>query len=387
MKYDFETVVNRSTQGSLKWKCLSKEEVEKGIVPLSVADMEFKTAPEIVEGLKEHLETNILGYTGPTDAYYNATKSFLYRHHGIQVETEECIITQGVVSALFYAVQAFTKPTDAICILTPVYYPFRMVIEANERELVQSELVYQDGAYTIDFDDLEMKLASSQVSLMIFCSPHNPIGRVWKKEEVEKVVTLCKKHNVFLISDEIHMDLIMPNHTHVSAALFMEYRDNLMLCTSCSKTFNLAGMQVSNIFVFNQEKREALRNVLGKHHAENTNNLAYKALELAYTKCDGWLEELLQVINTNRLLVKSYIEEHLPKAKVIELEGTYLQWIDLTYLNISTEELENRMKEQHLYLDEGYVFGKGGELFERITLACPTKVIEKALERLVEACK
>ena len=387
MKYDFETIVDRSTQGSLKWRCLSEEEVKNGIVPLSVADMEFKTAPEIVEGLKEHLETNILGYTGPTDAYYKAVKDYMYRHHGLQVDTEECIITQGVVSALFYAVQAFTKPTDAVCILTPVYYPFRMVVEANERELIQSELVYQDGAYSIDFDDLESKLASSQVSLMIFCSPHNPIGRVWKKEEVEKVVTLCKKYNVFLISDEIHMDLIMPGYTHVSAALFTEYRDNLMLCTSCSKTFNLAGMQVSNIFVFNQEKREVLHNVLGKHHAENTNNLAYKALEIAYTKCDAWLEELLQVIHTNRLLVKSYIEEHLPQAKVIELEGTYLQWIDLTYLNISTEELEKRMKEHHLYLDEGYVFGKGGELFERITLACPTKVIEKALERFVAACK
>lgn len=387
MKYDFETVVNRSVQGSGKWMALSKEEVEMGIVPLSVADMEFMTPLPIVEGLKKHLDTNILGYTGPTDAYYNATISFMKRHHGINVCKEDFFITPGVVTALGFAVQAYTKPTDSVCIISPVYYPFSMAIEENGRTIVRSELVYENGAYTINFEDLEAKLSSDEVTMMIFCSPHNPVGRVWSKEEVETVVKLCKKHNVFLVSDEIHMDLIMPGYTHTSAALFEEYKDNLMVCSSCSKTFNLAGMQISNIFIFNDERRNAFRELLRKNHCFMATNLAYKALELAYTECDEWLEELIQVLDTNRKLVKSYLNEHLPEVKVVELQGTYLQWLDLTYLNLTKEELEAKMKKHHLYLDEGYIFGEGGVGFERIALAAPTHVIQAALERLVAACK
>ena len=386
MKYDFETVVNRSVQGSGKWKALSQEEVDMGIVPLSVADMEFMTPKPIVEGLKKHLDTNILGYTGATDAYYDATISFMKRHHGINVSKEDFFITPGVVTALGFAVQAFTKKEDSVCIISPVYYPFSMVIEGNGRTIVRSELVY-DGTYTINFEDLEAKLSKEEVTMMIFCSPHNPVGRVWSKEEVEKVVTLCKKHNVFLVSDEIHMDLIMPGYTHTSAALFEEYKDNLMLCTSCSKTFNLAGMQISNIFVFNKEKQAIFGDILRKNHCFMATNLAYKALELAYTDCDEWLEELIQVLDTNRKLVKSYLNEHLPEVKVIELQGTYLQWLDLTYLNLTKEELEARMHKYHLYLDEGYIFGEGGVGFERMALAAPTHVIQGALERLVAACK
>lgn len=386
MKYDFETVVNRSVQGSGKWSVLSKEEVEMGIVPLSVADMEFMTPPPIVEGLKKHLDTNVLGYTGPTEAYYEAVISYMKRKHSINVTKEDCFITPGVVVALSYAVEAFTKPQDSVCILTPVYYPFRMVIEGNGRTVANSSLIYQDGAYSINFEDLESKLSNDAVTMMIFCSPHNPVGRVWSKEEVQRVVSLCKKHNVFLVSDEIHMDLIMPGYTHTSAATFEEYKNNLMLCTSCSKTYNLAGMQISNIFVFDEDKRKEYQAILDKNHCRSVTNLAYKAMELAYTECDEWLEELLQVLDANKRLVKDYLAIHLPKAKVVELQGTYLQWVDLTYLDLSKEELEERMKRHHLYLDEGYVFGDEGIGFERIALSCPTHVVEAALQRLVEAC-
>lgn len=383
--YDFDTVVNRSTQGALKWEGLKKEEIEQGIIPYSVADMEFKTPPEIVEGLKKHLDSDILGYTGPTEEYFQAVCSFMKKHHGIEVSKEQILTTPGVVVALYYAVEAFTEREDEVVILTPVYYPFSMVIEQQKRTIVGSELRYSKGKYEIDFEDLEKKLSSSKAKLMIFCSPHNPVGRVWTKEEVNRVVELCHTHHVFLISDEIHMDLMMPSHKHYSASLVEEYKANLMLCTSCSKTFNLAGMQVSNIMVFDEERRQRLNDVLQFHHVGTLNNLAYEACILAYTKSEKWLEALLVKLNENRLLVKNYIEKNLPMIQVVELEGTYLQWLDLRKLNLSKEELEKRMIAHSLYFDEGYVFGKGGIGFERINLACPTPKIQEMLERLKEA--
>lgn len=383
--YDFETVVNRSTQGSGKWMSLSEEEVKRGVIPYSVADMEFKVAPEIIEGLKAHLDTDILGYTIPTDEYFKAVCSFLKRHHDIETKKEDILLTPGVVTALFHSVAAFTELGDEVAILTPVYYPFSMVINQQKRTLVTSELIYENGKYTIDFEDLEKKLSSEKCKLMIFCSPHNPVGRVWTKEEVEKIAELCAKHNVYLISDEIHMDLMMPGYTHYSAALCETYRDNIMICTSCSKTFNLAGMQVSNLLVFNEERREQLRAVLQLNHIGMLNNLSYKALILAYTKCDAWMETMLAKINENRLLVKKYVEEKLPMIKVVELQGTYLQWLDLRAYNLTKEELEKKMTSHSLYLDEGYLFGEGGIGFERINLACPTHKIQEFLERLNQA--
>lgn len=385
--YDFETVVDRNKQGSLKWEILSEEEVKRGVIPYSVADMEFKTAPEIVEGLKQHLDTDILGYTGPTEEYYRAVRTFMESHHGITFEAEEIVTTPGVVVALYYAVEAFSNVEDEVLILTPVYYPFSMVIQQQKRTLVTSELTYEDGKYEIDFEDLEKKLSSDKAKLMIFCSPHNPVGRVWRKDEVEKVIQLCHKHHVFLISDEIHMDLVMPGHKHYSAALWEEYKNNLMLCTSCSKTFNLAGLQVSNIIVYDENKRQRLNEVLELHHIRSLNNIAYRACILAYTQGEKWLEALLEKLNENRVLVKNFIEERLPMVKLVELEGTYLQWLDLTSLHLTKEELEKKMTTHSLYLDEGYVFGEGGIGFERVNLACPTSKVQEFLERLEEAIK
>lgn len=385
--YDFETLVNRSNQGALKWLILTEEDKKNGVIPYSVADMEFKIAPEIIEGLKAHLDSDILGYTGPTQEYFDSITSYMQRHHGIHLEANTIIQTPGVVTALGCGVKAFTEEGDEIVILRPVYYPFSMVIENNNRVLVNSELQLVDGKYTIDFEDLEKKLSSPKAKLMIFCSPHNPVGRVWKEEEVKKIVELCAKHGVYLISDEIHMDLVMPGYKHYSAALFEEYKNNLMLCTSCSKTFNLAGMQVSNIIIFDDKKREKMQAILQGMHIGMLNNLAYEACILAYTKGDAWLKEMLAKINENRLLVKEYIEKNLPMIDVIELEGTYLQWLDLRALKLSDEELEKLMKKHSLYLDEGYIFGNGGSGFERINLACPTHKIQEFLDRLDKAVK
>lgn len=386
MKNDFETQINRSTQGAAKWKLLSKDELENGIIPYSVADMEFKNPPAIVEGLKKHLDENILGYTSPTNNYYAALKSYMKRHHGIEFNEENVVLTPGVVIALYYGVEAFSNEGENVVILSPVYYPFRMVIEQNNRNILESELVYINNQYSINFDDLEKKLALNETKIMIFCSPHNPIGRVWKQDEVARVSELCLKYNVLLISDEIHMDLIMPGYKHFSAAcLPEEFQKNLMLCTSCSKTFNLAGLQISNIIFFDSSLKAKFHDLIQKKHIGMLNNLAYKALELAYTECDDWLSELIEVLDKNRLYIKTFIEENLKKVKVIELQGTYLQWLDLNEYNLSNEQLEKLMQAHSLYFDEGYIFGQGGDGFERINIACPHIKIVEAMERLKQA--
>lgn len=386
MKYDFETVVKRKGVGSGKWDQMKSlnPEVGDNVVPLSVADMEFKNAPEIIEGLKSYLDETILGYTGATDGYYNSVIKWMEERHGFRPEREWFALATGVVPALNKMVQAFTGPGDAVLIMTPVYYPFKMAVEQNNRRLVTNELILNGDKYEIDFEDFENKAKDPDVKLLILCSPHNPVGRVWTKEELTKMAEICLRNGVYILSDEIHFDLIMPGFEHVSMGTFSdEYLDNCAVCTAPSKTFNLAGFQTSNIFIKNKEKHDLFESVKGYR---SLNILGYKACELAYTHCEKWLEELIAVIDTNKKYVEDFVSEKLPEIKVFELQGTYLQWLDFRALGMDHKELEQFMqKKALLFLDEGYMFGEGGEGFERFNLACPTWVIKEAMERLYEA--
>lgn len=388
MKYDFETLVRRKETGSHKWDMMYQKNPETGedIVPFSVADMEFKNAPEIIEGLKEYLDTHIMGYTGATDSYYESVIDWMKERHGFTPKKEWFIETAGVVPAIYQMVQAFTEPGDAVMIMTPVYYPFAEAVLRNGRRLVETELKNTDGYYEIDFRDFEEKAASEEVKLLILCSPHNPVGRVWTKDELNQIADICVKNHVFIISDEIHFDLILPGYQHVSmATLGDNYLNNCAICTAPSKTFNLAGFQTSNIMIPNGVYRNKMTKARGYF---SLNILGYQACELAYRKAGSWLDELLLVLEKNKKMVDTFFEEKFPMFRVSPLQGTYLVWIDFRPMGLKPRGLEKFMQEKaQLYFDEGYIFGKAGEGFERMNIACPTMVLEDALKRLEKALK
>lgn len=384
--YDFETLVPRNKMGSVKWAEMKKinPKVTEDIVPFSIADMEFKNPPEIMEGLKKYLDEVILGYTIPTEAYYDSIINWMKRRHNWCIDKESIVLSPGVVSALLTAVRAFLKPGDGVILMTPVYYPFFMAAKANQCNIVESQLKFNGIQYEIDFKDLEEKAKDPANKMLLLSNPHNPVGRVWTEEELKHIGRICIDNNVLIISDEIHFDLIMPGYNHtVFSNISKEFAENSITCTSPSKTFNLAGMHASNIIITNEEIRknftEANRNI----GSGDLNALGYKACELAYNKCERWLEELIGVIEGNRQYFSGFMEENIPEIKPVRMEGTYLQWFDCRGLGMTYQELERFMtREAMLFLDEGYIFGHGGEGFERINLACPRHVLEKALVNL-----
>ena len=386
MKYDFETLVNRRNTGSHKWEGMYEQLPNAGddIVPLSVADMELKNPPAIIEGLKKYLDNIILGYTGETENYYKSVTSWMERRHGFSPKKEWFVMTAGVVPAIKEMVGAFTKDGDSVLMLTPVYYPFYSSVEANGRTVLGSELILEGTEYRIDFDDFAEKAARPETTLCILSSPHNPIGRIWTKEELLKLCEICLENNVFIISDEIHFDLIMPGFEHVSMGTFEEkYLNNCAICTAPSKTFNLAGLQTSNIFIPNEEYRNKMTAARGYF---SLNIFGYKACELAYDECEEWLDELLLFLDENRKFVEEFVAEKMPEVKVHRLQGTYLMWLDFRAWGMNEKELEDFMiHKAEAIFDEGYVFGEGGIGFERINIACPKRVLEATLERIYKA--
>lgn len=391
MKHDFETLLIRKNKGSGKWDDIYKYDasVPDDIVPLSVADMELLNAPEIIEGLKEHLDNIILGYTSPTDAYFSSVISWMKRRHSWEIEKDWIVPFNGVVAALFNAVRAYTEPGEGVIVMPPVYYPFFWSVEMTGRKIVRNPLIDTGGDYEIDFADLEEKTKDPANKLLIFCSPHNPVGKVWSKDALEKLGRICIDNGVTIISDEIHFDLILPGHEHtVFSSISDEFAEHSIICTAPSKTFNLAGMHTSNIVIKNAELRKKFEDARCPGFF-SLGALGYKACELAYDRAESWLDDFLVVLDGNRQFVEDFISEHLPMIKVRRLEGTYLQWWDCRALNMGNEEMEKFMKDKaHLFLDEGYIFDEGGTCgsgFERINLACPRHVLEAAMERLRRA--
>ena len=386
MKYDFETLIPRYNKGSFKWDGMAKiyADLPEDVIPLSVADMEFKNAPEIVDGLKEYLDTTILGYTGPTETYFDAVIGFMERHHGFSPKKEWFMEFSGIVPALRQIVGALLTKEDSVLIMTPVYHQFRQVVEHNGCGIVESELIEKDDVYTIDFADFEAKAARADVKLCILCSPHNPVGRVWTREELTEIADICLRNGVYLISDEIHSDLIMPGYEHVSVlSLDEKYVGNCLVCTSPGKTFNLAGMQASNIFVPSEAIRAKITAFRGHH---SLNALSYQAVIAAYTKAEGWMAEMVDYVNENKKFVVDYLAKNLPLIKTAEMEGTYLLWMDYRAYGWTEEEQDTLLRDKaYLFLDPGTMFGKGGEGFARWNLACPRRYLAAALERMKKA--
>lgn len=389
MKYDFETVVNRNNTGAAKYEQMKgwNPDVSENIVPFSVADMELKNPPEIIQGLQKYIEETILGYTTPTKDYLRAVCDWMGKRHNWQIKPEWVVGSAGVVGAFFSAIKAFTEPGEGVIIMSPVYYPFYNAIKKNERMLVENKLIHTGDTYLIDYKDLEEKAKDPRNKILLFCSPHNPVGRVWNKEELEKVAEICLANEVLIISDEIHFDLIMPGYKHtVFATLSNEIEDIMIVCTAPSKTFNLAGMQTSNIIIKNEKIRTRYLMEAESNGFFSLGILGYKACEIAYTQCDEWLEELINLIHHNHLVLKDFFAKNLPQIKVYNLEGTYLQWMDFNALGLDKDELEKLMHNQaQVFFDEGYVFGEAGNGFERMNIACPTKTMVEALDRVLAA--
>ncbi|MBQ9840984.1 MAG: pyridoxal phosphate-dependent aminotransferase [Erysipelotrichaceae bacterium] len=383
MKYDFTTVANRRNIGAGKWELMLEKNpnVAEGVIPYSVADMEFYNAPELMKGLAEYAMKPIYGYTSPMDTYYNAVIDYMNKYHNWEIQKEWICPTSGVVGALNDLVRTLTEPGDGVVIMRPVYYPFSSAITRNNRNLVNVPLINNNGRYEIDFEAFDQATKPEEVKMFILCSPHNPIGRVWTKDELRKMGDICVKNNIIIISDEIHFDFIMDKHEHtVISTLSEEIAKRTVVCTAPSKTFNLGGVKVSNIIIQNPEYREKYVSVT---HSLNT--FAYKTCEIVYTECRDWFEELMEVLHENKKLVEDFIAEHLPMIKVYPLEGTYLMWLDCRALGLSNEELENLMLKNDLYLDEGYLFGEEGSGFERWNIACPKQELLSGLERFKAA--
>ena len=386
MKYDFETLIPRKNMGSRKWNVMAQHNpnAAEDVIPLSVADMEFRNPPELAQGLKDYIDRSILGYTLPNDAFYQSVARWMKNRHQWDIKPEWLVQAPGVVNALFGIVKTFTEPGDGIIIMQPVYYPFSAAITQNGRELVNNALIYEDYAYRIDFDDLEKKAKDPKNKMLILCSPHNPIGRVWTREELEKVGRICIDNNVLVVSDEIHFDFILTGHKHtVFANISEEFAQHCIICTAPSKTFNIAGLKISNIVIPNDHLRKQLLEKNQRDFASNA--LGIQACRICYDDCGAWKDEMLCMIEYNYQQVKKFVEEKLPQIRVIELQGTYLLWLDCTALGLSDEELEKLTLGADLYLDEGYLFGPGGSGFERINLACPTRYLMAAMERFQKA--
>lgn len=383
---DFDTIIDRKNTDCLKYDFAKRRGMPEDVLPLWVADMDFKTSSYVEDALAERARHGIFGYSESQTPYFEIVRDWMKRHHDWEVKEPWLIKTPGVVFALAMAVKAYTEPGDGVLIQSPVYYPFSEVIEDNGRRIVSNTLVLgEDHKYHIDFEDFERQIKENQIKLFFLCNPHNPVGRVWTTEELTRLGDICLKYRVTVVSDEIHSDFIFQGKHQVFADLKKEYADITVTCTAPSKTFNLAGLLLSNIFISNRELRHKFRQQVNAAGISQLSPFGLVACETAYTQGEEWYQAMLAYVAENIAFTKEYVEKHLPGVEMVEHEGTYLVWLDFRKTRLSVEELEdlivNRAK---LWLDSGKIFGKSGEGFQRINVACPRQILEEALHRIGE---
>lgn len=384
MNSHFDHIIDRHNTGCIKYDFVKEYQYPDDILPLWIADMDFQSPPEVTEALCKLTKHGIYGYTGIKESYFCAVSNWFFSRFSWHIEKDWLLHTPGVVFALSIAVRTFTEEGDAILIQRPVYHPFTHVVETNKRKIVNNPLLCQNGKYEIDFEDFEKKIIDHKIKLFILCSPHNPVGRVWTKEELTHLGNICLKHNVLVLSDEIHCDFTYPGFSHtIFASISKEFADHCIICTAPSKTFNLAGLQISNIFIPNPDLRVQFQQALDEVHFGTPNLFGITACEAAYCHGEKWLEELKTYLSSNLSYVRNFLKKYLPMLHLIEPEGTYLLWIDFSELGLSEEELENLIVHKaKLWLDAGTMFGEEGKQFERINIACPRQTLEQAMERL-----
>lgn len=391
MKYNFDEIIDRSGTSATKMESLPKGCPDDAL-PLWVADMDFACAEPILKALHERIDKKIFGYTMyDTDECLGAVLNWYKKRYGWEEQKENLFFCGGIVSAYAVLLNLLTKEGEGVVIQRPIYYPFTMKANSNGRQIVDSPLIYADGNYTIDFDDLDKKMAEPNNKVLVFCSPHNPAGRVWTEEEIRKVVDICKKYDKWIICDEIHCDLLRRGMTfHPILKVAPDYADRIAVCTAPSKTFNLAGMKTSNIVIHNKELQAAWKELIGgKLSMNGAGTLGLTAMIAAYNEGEEWLEQLKEYLDGNFAYIDAFLKEHLPKAHMVPSEGTYLAWIDFNgYVDGDAEKLEEIMqKKARVALDEGYIFGDAGRGFERINIATPRSVVEDCMDRILKAFK
>lgn len=385
MLQDFDEVIPRENTDCLKYDDRLNRFGRPDVQPMWVADMDFRAPVCVREALLRLVDHGIHGYHLKTDKYYRAIIHWFQRRHHYTVDPQSIYFTPGVVPALSHLVQALTKKGDGIIIQPPVYFPFSWAIEINHRRVLQNQLLENQGEYAIDFDDLETK--ARDAAMLILCSPHNPVGRVWRREELERIADICLRYDMIILSDEIHNDLVYGAYRHVPIASLSPDIDRITVtCHSASKTFNLAGLSTAYVLINGPELRQAYKEGVAPLHVEALNAFGLRAMEAAFTQGEPWLQELLDYLWGNHRVLCSFLEEHLPRVKVSPLEGTYLVWLDFRGWDLNPKALREFLIEKaHLGLHDGPTFGSGGQGFQRMNIACPRQVLRNALEQL-RAC-
>ncbi|WP_175628962.1 MalY/PatB family protein [Bacteroides acidifaciens] len=385
MKYNFDEIIPRRGTNSYKWDSAG----DADILPMWVADMDFRTAPPVVEALRKRVEHGIFGYVRVPDAYYAAVTNWFARRHDWQIEKEWIIYTTGVVPALSAVIKALTAPGDKVMVQTPVYNCFFSSIRNNGCGMIANPLIYRNGTYQIDFADLEQKAADPNVKVLLLCNPHNPAGRVWTKQELTRIGDICIRNNVWVVADEIHCELVFPGHTYIPfASISHEFLMHSVTCTSPSKAFNLAGLQIANIISADTDMQMKIDKAINVNEVCDVNPFGVEALMAAYNDSEEWLEELKQYLFANYSYLRAYFAEYLPEFPVSILEGTYLVWVDCSVLNQSSDEIvKTLLEKEKLWVNKGSLYGETGEGFIRINIACPRQQLIEGLNRLRRALK
>lgn len=382
--YDFDKEVSRKNTGSLKYDFAVERGYPADALPLWVADMDFPAAPPVLDALRKAVDHGIFGYSEVKEDYFRAVSGWFSRRFGWETEPEWLIKTPGVVFALAMAVRALTGPGESVLIQPPVYYPFYSVIRDNGRVIAESGLSYENGRYTIDFADFEAKIRENRVKLFLLCSPHNPVGRVWTISELQRIGQICKRYGVTVVSDEIHCDFAFEEHPHTVFPLACpDLADHCIVCTAPSKTFNLAGLQVSNIWIPSAGIRRKFAKEVDKTGYSQLNTLGLVAARAAYESGEDWLSACRDYLRGNLDFLRDYLREHIPQIRLVEPDGTYFAWLDCSGLGLDPAALNDRIANRaKLWLDAGHIFGKGSEQFQRVVLACTRKTLSRALNRL-----
>lgn len=384
MDYDFDKITDRTHTNAIKYDLAKRRNKPEDALSLWVADMDFPTAPCVQKAVAEKAAHGIFGYSRPDERYYSALKKWFAERHNYEIQEEWVVNTPGVCFALASAVKAFTKEGESVLVQKPVYYPFFNTIKALNRKVVNSPLVLKNGQYEINFEDFEAKIVSENVKMFILCSPHNPGGRVWKKEEIQRISEICLKHSVLVVSDEIHSDIVFEGSRHtVYGSLSEAAAENSIICTAPSKSFNLAGLQFSNIIIPNAKLRIAFQREVDRTGYDEPSLMGIVAATAAYSEGGEWFDAARDYIWKNIQFASSYIEENCPKIKVVIPEGTYLLWLDFSAFGLSDEEINERiLNRAKVWLDNGKMFGDEGKFFQRINCATPRKILAEALERI-----
>ncbi|SHJ78465.1 cystathione beta-lyase [Anaerocolumna jejuensis DSM 15929] len=387
MPYNFDELIDRKNTNSLKYDFAAERGKKETLIPMWVADMDFATLPDVTKALVKAAEHGVFGYSEVKENYFTILHKWFLSHYHWNIDRKWLVKTPGVVFAIAMSVRAFTREGDSILIQRPVYYPFSEAVLNNNRKLINNPLIYENGSYRIDFGDFEQKIIDNQVKLFILCNPHNPVGRVYTREELTRLGDICVKHDVLVVSDEIHADFIHPGHAHlVFASIKEEYAKRTITCTAPSKTFNLAGLQASNVLIPNPALKTKFKEEITKSGYSQLNTMGLIACQAAYEYGDEWLKELEAYIYENIRTAKQFIEAEIPVLKVVDTQGTYLLWVDFNALGMETEALENFITEKAgLWLDGGTMFGPEGKGFQRFNVACPKATLLKALDQLKAA--